>query len=101
MSRIVWSQSAVLTADTALKAVAGRVKSIFVSWKDAAAGEFVALANHGTDSTPVGIPPIVFDGANGCKYVEFADPGIEFDTGIFFNKGPSAGSSVKAIVQYR
>jgi hypothetical protein len=95
-----WKQSAVITADGNVKGEAGFVKSILVGWKGAAAGEFVALVNHATLTTPIGAPPIVFDGANGVRLVEFSGEGLYFDTAIRVNKGATAGS-VWVIVQFK
>jgi hypothetical protein len=86
-------------ADTLVKTGHGFVSSIVLSWKGVTAGEFATLID-GTTVAGSDIAVFYFPAANGSQTFSFGGDGLEFETGIFFNKGATAGK-IAATLQFR
>ena len=86
-----YTDSALLVADTTVKAAPGHVKSITIAYKGVTAGErIVTLVNATSGSTP-DLWVFVAPAANGTFTKTWAGEGKSFSAGIRFNKGPTAG----------
>lgn len=85
-----YAESGLLSADTLVKAAPGRVRSITIAYKGVTAGEFCTLRDSLTN---VGDNEVVFvfPAANGTIVKEWPEEGKRFDTGIYYNKGATAG----------
>ena len=83
-------ESGLLTSDTLVKTGEGYVSSITIAYKGVAAGEFCTLID-GTDATGSDVAVFVFPAANGTFTKEWRGPGKRFGTGIYYNKGGTAG----------
>ena len=94
-----FTNSALITSDTTVKAVSGFLKKITVSFKGVAVSEFVTIANHATLNVPA-LLVIPFATANGVVQLDFGDIGLPFSTAIRVNIGATAGQ-VWVTAQYR
>jgi hypothetical protein len=94
-----FTNSALITSDTTVKAVSGFLQRIIVSFKGVTAGEFVTISNHATANTPA-LLVIPFAAANGVVQLDFGDIGLKFDTAIRVNVGATLGQ-VWVHAQYR
>ena len=94
-----FTNSALITSDTTVKAVSGFVQRVIVSFKGVTAGEFVTFVNHATNNTPA-LLVVPFAAANGVVQLDFGDIGIPFSTAIRVNIGATAGQ-VWVTAQYR
>jgi hypothetical protein len=84
------AESGIKTADTLIKSAPGYVFSLTLAYSGVTAGERCTLIDGLTDAGDDEVP-IIFPAANGVLQLNWAQ-GKQFDTGIFFNKGASAGS---------
>jgi len=84
------AESGIITADTLIKTGAGEVFHLTLAYKGVTAGELCTLID-GTNITGTDMVAIVFSGANGTIELNWAQ-GKRFTTGLFFNKGATAGS---------
>jgi len=91
--------SGIQTSDALVKTGETRVRSFTIAYKGVTAGEVSSLID-GLDISGHDEVPIVFDAANGTMHFYFGEEGKLFQTGLFLNKGATAGS-VWMTVDYR
>ena len=90
MSKI-YANTGLLTSDTTVKASPGQMKSIVIAWRGCAVGEYVSLVNHASNNTPA-LATFVYATANGTITFEWSGDGLQFDTAIRVNIGPTGGT---------
>jgi len=98
MERKAKASFGLLTADTLIKGASGYLFSLTLSYTGVSAGERCTIVD-GTDVTGTDEVVVVFPAAHGTIQLLWPE-GKEFATGIFYNKGATAGS-VWAEGQYR
>lgn len=87
------SETYALTGSQIVKASAGYVFSITVSWEGATAGDKIYLRD-GLDGTARAKVVIICGAANGIWSREWFN-GKEFETGIFYDEGMPANAFVE------
>ena len=88
------------TGDTLVKTGETFIKSIVISWKDFTADEFLTLVD-GTTIAGSDKLVIYYDATGGTITHNFAGEGLEFQDGLFVNKGATASGKVAITLQYR
>jgi hypothetical protein len=92
-------ESGILTADSLIYTGEALVYSITIAWKNATVGEHCNLRDGVTVAGAVEVM-FVYPTANGTITKEWPK-GKLFNTGIYFNKGATAGGEVYAELTYQ